>query len=177
MYGAHFADADEHFVLDDINALDHTSIPTTTLATASFPCTDLSLAGGRRGLDNGESSAFWGFARTLEAMGDRRPPLVLLENVPGFLTSHGGADFEKALNALNELGYAVDSFQIDASRFVPQSRQRLFVVGVRDGDIQRDDVMEDLLVLWKDEWVGAILGAKQRPVPLISSYRYERSVR
>lgn len=146
MYGAHFADADEHFVLDDINALDHTSIPTTTLATASFPCTDLSLAGGRRGLDNGESSAFWGFARTLEAMGDRRPPLVLLENVPGFLTSHGGADFEKALNALNELGYAVDSFQIDASRFVPQSRQRLFVVGVRDGDIQRDDVMEDLLL-------------------------------
>ena len=37
--------------------------------------------------------------------------------------------------------------------------------------------LEDFVVLWKDEWVGAILGANQRPVPLISSYRYERSVR
>jgi DNA (cytosine-5)-methyltransferase 1 len=62
-------------------------------------------------------------------MGKRRPPLVLLENVAGFLTSNDGNDFRDALLALNELGYAVDAFIIDASRFVPQSRQRLFVVG------------------------------------------------
>jgi DNA (cytosine-5)-methyltransferase 1 len=61
----------------------------------------------------------------------RLPPLVLLENVTGFLTSHDGHDFEDALLALNDLGYAVDAFIIDAGRFVPQSRQRLFVIGIK----------------------------------------------
>ena len=55
--------------------------------------------------------------------------MVLLENVTGFLSSNGGHDFEDALIALNNLGYEVDAFIVDASRFVPQSRQRLFVIG------------------------------------------------
>jgi DNA (cytosine-5)-methyltransferase 1 len=54
---------------------------------------------------------------------------VLLENVTGFLPSHDGHDFQDALLALNDLGFAVDAFIIDAARFVPQSRQRLFVIG------------------------------------------------
>jgi DNA (cytosine-5)-methyltransferase 1 len=55
--------------------------------------------------------------------------MVLLENVPGFLTSHEGADFETAIHELAALGYWVDSFVIDASWFVPQSRPRLFLAG------------------------------------------------
>jgi DNA (cytosine-5)-methyltransferase 1 len=130
MYCHHFGPSPE-FVLGDIHALDQASVPSTTLATASFPCNDLSLAGARKGLAGEHSSAFWGFVRILKEMGRRRPPLVLLENVTGFLTSHNGSDFHEALLALNGLGYAVDAFIIDASRFVPQSRQRLFVVGQR----------------------------------------------
>ena len=57
--------------------------------------------------------------------------MVLLENVMGFLTSDDGNDFRDALLALNGLGYAVDALAIDAARFVPQSRQRLFVVATR----------------------------------------------
>lgn len=129
MYEEHFQDETPHFVLGDIHALKGGDIPDVSLATASFPCTDLSLAGRREGLSGRQSSAFWGFIQVLEDMGDRKPPIVLLENVEGFLTSHGGKDFKEALLALNELGYAVDSFLIDASRFVPQSRVRLFIVG------------------------------------------------
>ena len=55
--------------------------------------------------------------------------MILLENVPGFLTSHGGNDFRNAMIALNRLGYSVDTFMLDAAYFVPQSRQRLFVIG------------------------------------------------
>lgn len=131
MYCDHFGVSPE-FVVGDIHALDEASVPSTMLATASFPCNDLSLAGARKGLSGEHSSAFWGFIRILKQMGERRPPLVLLENVTGFLTSHGGADFHEALISLNDLGYSVDAFIIDASRFVPQSRQRLFVVGQRD---------------------------------------------
>jgi DNA (cytosine-5)-methyltransferase 1 len=130
MYRDHFGKTGG-FVCDDIYNLSADQIPDIDLATASFPCNDLSLAGARRGLNGNQSSAFWGFIDVLTAMGGRRPPLVLLENVVGFLTSHGGQDFEDALIALNNLGYAVDAFIIDAARFVPQSRQRLFVVGKR----------------------------------------------
>lgn len=129
IYNGHFQDEHNHFLRGDIHALDSDRIPTVTLATASFPCTDLSLAGRREGLSGQHSSAFWGFVDALETMGERRPPIVLLENVEGFLTSHNGQDFKEALTALNGLGYAVDAFIIDASHFVPQSRVRLFVVG------------------------------------------------
>ena len=135
MYSARFLGADAHFLLDDIHNIDPNRIPTVTLATASFPCNDVSLAGMRKGLGGKQSSAYWGFVRILDKMGSRRPPIVLVENVAGFLTSHGGRDFQAALLALNRMGYAVDAMVIDASRFVPQSRVRLFVIGsLRDGE-------------------------------------------
>ena len=130
MYRDHYGECPE-FVLGDVHKLDPTTVPTTALATASFPCNDLSLAGSRKGLAGEQSSAFWGFIEVLTKMGKRRPPLVLLENVTGFLTSQDGDDFRDALLALNRLGYVVDAFIIDAARFVPQSRQRLFVVGTK----------------------------------------------
>jgi DNA (cytosine-5)-methyltransferase 1 len=129
MYAAHFEDADDHFFVEDIHKLDAKEVPTVTLATVSFPCNDLSLAGARAGLKGKQSSAFYGFTRVLREMGKRRPRLILLENVTGFLTSAGGKDFRAAMQDLNRLGYAVDPFVIDALHFVPQSRPRLFVVG------------------------------------------------
>lgn len=129
IYQTHFNDPVNHFHLGDIHQLKGSQMPNVSLATASFPCTDLSLAGRREGLSGSQSSAFWGFVNVLEDMGERRPPIVLLENVEGFLTSHNGKDFKEALLALNSLGYSVDAFIIDAVRFVPQSRVRLFVVG------------------------------------------------
>ena len=128
MYVSHFG-KDGTFDLGDIHKIDIRRVPSVGLATASFPCNDLSLAGGRKGLAGEQSSAFWGFVETLRKLGARKPPIVLLENVAGFLTSHGGEDFRDALLALNALGYGVDAFIIDAVRFVPQSRVRLFVVG------------------------------------------------
>ncbi len=131
MYAANFGDADERYVVDDIHELpDKHVVPPATLVTASFPCNDLSLAGARAGLRGEQSSAFWGVTDILKKMKRLKPPLVLLENVTGFLTSHRGADFRRALLSLNKLGYSVDAFILDAVNFVPQSRRRLFVVGI-----------------------------------------------
>lgn len=129
LYTNHFGNSADHFILKDIYKLTGKDIPNVDLATASFPCTDLSLAGRRAGLRGKNSSAFWGFVDILQSMGDRKPPLILLENVAGFLTSNKGQDFHDAMIALNGQGYAVDAFIIDASRFVPQSRVRMFIVG------------------------------------------------
>lgn len=64
MYREHFGDTGE-FVVDDVHKLDAEKVPTVALATASFPCNDLSLAGARRGLEGSQSSAFWGFMDVL----------------------------------------------------------------------------------------------------------------
>ncbi|NOX63104.1 MAG: DNA (cytosine-5-)-methyltransferase [Chloroflexi bacterium] len=138
MYVSYFKDAAEHYALQDIFTLDPQSIPKTTLATSSFPCIDLSLAGNLNGLSGKHSSAFWGFIRILREQGSNRPPLVMLENVPGWLTSNRGEDFRVTIQALNDLGYACDVYAIDALRFTPQSRVRIFVVGVQTDEPNRD---------------------------------------
>jgi DNA (cytosine-5)-methyltransferase 1 len=131
LYAANYDAA--HYVVGDVRGVRGADVPDVDLATASFPCTDLSLAGWRRGLAGEQSGTFWEFARVLEEMGARRPRAVLLENVPGFATSHGGRDLEAALSRLNDLGFSCDVFQLDARHFVPQSRPRLFIVGLRGG--------------------------------------------
>lgn len=131
IYQHNFAGDDFH--LGDIHQLTPADIPDCELFTASFPCNDLSIAGSWNGLDGKSSSAFWGLINLLEAMGPRRPPLVMLENVFGFLQSNGGRDFETALLALNRLGYCVDAFILNAMHWAPQSRVRLFVVAKVEG--------------------------------------------
>jgi DNA (cytosine-5)-methyltransferase 1 len=73
MYRDHFGETGE-FVLGDVHKLDSAAVPSVALATASFPCNDLSLAGARKGLEGAQSSAFWGFVGVLAKMGPRRRP-------------------------------------------------------------------------------------------------------
>lgn len=128
---------DNHLVVDDIHNLRASDIPDCELFTASFPCNDLSIAGRWEGLKGKESSTFWGLIDLLDALGSRRPPMILLENVIGFLQRHEGADFEEALVALNNRGYTVDAIILNAVHWVPQSRARLFVVAKRDDGLPR----------------------------------------
>ena len=103
------------------------------LAWASSPCQDLSLAGRRAGLGGARSSAFWGFWRLIEALAaeGRAPRAVVIENVVGLLTSHGGADFAALCGALARAGYRFGALEMDAALFTPQSRPRMFLVAVR----------------------------------------------
>lgn len=147
LYVANFGNGE--FLLADVRKVHGADIPDVELATASFPCTDLSLAGNRRGLGDtaappgseGGSSMFWEFARVIDEMGTRRPSVVLLENVLGFGSSNEGRDLRSAVLELNRLGYSCDVRAIDARHFVPQSRPRIFVVGLTDP--RRDETSLD----------------------------------
>ncbi len=132
MYKAHFQSSSDPFILCDVHELSGNRIPQVTLATASFPCNDLSLAGSRKGLRSGQSSAFWGFIGIIKDMKEKKPRMILLENVPGFLSSNKGLDFYDAIESLNNLGYSTDAFFLDALKFTPQSRLRLFIVATLD---------------------------------------------
>jgi DNA (cytosine-5)-methyltransferase 1 len=112
------------------------------LAWASFPCQDLSLAGGYRGLgrerDNAptRSGTFWPFWRLMRALRaeERAPRAIVLENVYGALTSRAGKDFAAIADALAGEGYRFGALVINAAHFVPQSRPRVFFVAVADGE-------------------------------------------
>ncbi|HCG00183.1 MAG TPA: DNA (cytosine-5-)-methyltransferase [Chloroflexi bacterium] len=129
LYATNFGSTE--YLLADIRSIDGRDVPDVEIATASFPCTDLSLAGGRAGLGGEHSGMFWEFARVLDGMGHRRPEIVLLENVAGLYSSAGGSDLRAVMSKLNEFGYWCDAFMLDARWFVPQSRPRLFIVGSR----------------------------------------------
>ncbi|MDO9007468.1 MAG: DNA cytosine methyltransferase [Thiobacillus sp.] len=102
------------------------------LVWASFPCQDLSLAGAGAGLDGDRSGTFWPFWDLVRQLGKdgRSPKLIVLENVCGALTSHGGKDFAAISSALTGGGYRFGAVVIDAVNFLPQSRPRLFIIGV-----------------------------------------------
>ena len=109
-------------------------VDTADLAWASFPCQDLSLAGGGAGLKGERSGTFWPFWRLMNELAGagRAPTMIVLENVYGTLTSHDGRDFKAICKAFRDGGYRSGAFIIDAALFVPQSRPRLLIVAVRD---------------------------------------------
>lgn len=104
------------------------------LVWASFPCQDLSLAGAGAGLKGDRSGTFWPFWRLMQNIIDdgRAPKVIVLENVCGTLTSHGGKDFSSICSTYAKAGYRFGALIVDAVHFVPQSRPRLFIVGVRE---------------------------------------------
>lgn len=134
MYSGHYRDPQDGptFLVRDIAGVEGWEVPDVDLAWSSFPCTDLSLAGNRAGLAGRHSSTFYQFTRVLEEMGRRRPRVVALENVTALASSHGGEDLAAAVRELNRLEYSVDVIALDARRFVPQSRPRLFLVAALD---------------------------------------------
>lgn len=118
----------------DVRTLTSEEIPDhADLAWASFPCQDLSLAGGGAGLKGDRSGTFWPFWAIMSELVSRKraPKIIALENVCGTLTSHEGRDFSAICAAYRANGYRVGAMVIDAAHFVAQSRPRLFVVGIR----------------------------------------------
>ena len=122
--------SDEGFVPGDVSAVKAGDLPVPVhMAWASFPCQDLSLAGWRRGMTASRSGTFWAFWQLMADLQERglRPPMIVLENVPGLLY---GDNFEGLCEALAALHLRFGALVMDAKRFVPQSRARVFVVAV-----------------------------------------------
>lgn len=132
-YRTYFGDKPEPLV-QDVATLTTNDLPgQADLAWASFPCQDLSLAGqgaGLAGQRSGTFKPFWRLISELHREG-RAPKLVALENVVGTLSSHCGRDFAFIMGALASEGYAGGALIMDAADFLPQSRPRLFIVGMQ----------------------------------------------
>ena len=106
---------------------DTDGLPRVDLICGGFPCQDLSVAGRRAGLDGERSGLFHEFVRVVRELG---PTWVLVENVPGLLSSNQGKDMGIVINSFAECGYGLAFRVLDSKHFgVPQRRRRVYIVG------------------------------------------------
>ena len=112
----------------DITAISSSEIPRHDVLIAGFPCQPFSHAGLKKGFLDTRGTLFFDVARIIN---DKKPSLVLLENVKGFTSHDKGRTFATVMAALDELGYETYSQVLNASDFgLPQNRERIFIVGV-----------------------------------------------
>ena len=137
-YQANFP-GDVHPIAGDITQVSAEEIPAHDVLVAGFPCQPFSIAGVSKknalGRPHGfrcdaQGTLFFDVARILE---HHRPKAFLLENVKNLVSHDKGNTFRVIQHTLKEeLGYNVSVRVIDAGRFVPQHRERIFIVGMRD---------------------------------------------
>lgn len=99
-----------------------------------FPCQAFSIAGNRGGFDDARGTLFFEIARFASIL---KPKLLFLENVTGLLNHEGGATFETIIRALDEIGYDCEWDCINSKHYVPQNRDRVFIIGHLRGERTR----------------------------------------
>jgi len=133
--------------INDVKKANRSNLPAVDVVFGGFPCTGMSVAGKRQGLDDDGSSLWWEFWRIIMEL---KPGYVFIENVPGLLSSHSGRDFAVVLGGLTGIlpevpengwrnsGFAIgrkDCYHVTYRCFdsqfcgVPQRRRRIFIVG------------------------------------------------
>lgn len=127
-----------HLPDGDITKIDAQEIPDHDILLAGFPCQPFSLAGvskkislGRKhGFDDEkQGNLFFDIARILIT---KKPQAFMLENVKNLKSHDGGKTFAVIISTLESLGYSVRHTVIDAKKFVPQHRERTYIVGFRN---------------------------------------------
>ena len=187
-YRANFGPSPE-LKVEDVAALTTADLSgKADLAWASFPCQDLSLAGARAGLNGSRSGTFWPFWELVEALvlEGRKPKIIVLENVTGAITSHGGCDFQTIMRAVAGADYRIGAMVIDAVHFLPQSRPRLFIIAADESiDVPSELVRPSPDPVWhpdalveahseldpvsKRSWIWWNLPIPTSPTPSLSS--------
>ncbi|TCA17372.1 DNA (cytosine-5-)-methyltransferase [Rhizobium leguminosarum bv. viciae] len=153
-YRANYPD-DDHEIWSDIRDLKADDVPDHDILLAGFPCQPFSLAGVSKknalGRAHGfacetQGTLFFDIQRILEV---KRPKAFLLENVKNLVNHDKGRTFEVIKDVLeNQLGYTIQCKILDAKSWLPQHRERIFIVGFRTdqgfsfNDLQIPDVLK-----------------------------------
>ena len=115
----------------DLREIDPKQLPDFDLLCAGFPCQSFSVAGRRLGFQDTRGTVFFEIARIIA---EKRPPFLLLENVPGLLSHDNGRTLVTIFSALVEMGYHLEWMVLNSKYFgIPQQRRRLYIVGYLDG--------------------------------------------
>lgn len=117
----------KHKNYGDITKINEKDLPNFDILVGGFPCQSFSIAGKRRGFDDTRGTLFFDIARILK---EKRPRLLLLENVKGLLSHDDGNTFKTIVATLTELGYDLQWQVLNSKNHgVPQNRERIFIIG------------------------------------------------
>ena len=136
----------------DITKIDAKDIPDHDVIAAGFPCQSFSVAGKRGGFEDARGTLFFEVARIAD---EKKPKILLLENVKGLVGHDKGKTLDTIVKTLNDIGYRVDFEVLNSKYFgVPQNRERIFIVAIR----------EDLIVneTWNIEGNNVVAKGKKR---------------
>lgn len=115
---------------NDIRRIFAEDIPKADCWCFGFPCQDISVAGKQLGFNGARSSLFFRVIRLVQDLEEKdRPTYLFIENVKNLLSVNGGTDFLKLLIALDESGYDAEWQVINSADYVPQNRERVFIIG------------------------------------------------
>lgn len=132
----------------DIREIKTSHIPDFDILLAGFPCQPFSIAGVSKKIslgrahgfeDDKQGNLFFEIARIIQ---DKRPSGFMLENVKNLVSHDSGNTFKVILKVLDELGYTADYKVIDAQYFVPQHRERTYIVGFRKDLVPEEFVFD-----------------------------------
>jgi len=119
----------------DVRELNPKELPDFQCLCAGFPCQSFSLAGNRRGFEDTRGTLFFEIIRIVR---EKQPPILFLENVKGLLSDDQGETYGVIQEALDEVGYDCEWFIVNSKYFVPQNRERVFIVGHLRGQSRRE---------------------------------------
>ncbi len=131
IYSRHFPGITIH---EDATRIRPEELPDFDILVAGFPCQAFSIAGNRLGFEESRGTLFFEIARIVK---QKRPRLLLLENVKGLLSHDSGKTFAVILATLDELGYDAEWQVLNSKYFVPQNRERIFIIGHLRGERSR----------------------------------------
>lgn len=114
----------------DIREIRAGDIPKAECWCFGFPCQDISVAGKQLGFNGHRSSLFFAVTKLIRELKEEdRPKYLFIENVKNLLSVNGGFDFAKLLIEMDEIGYDAEWQVINSSDYVPQNRERVFIIG------------------------------------------------
>ena len=111
---------------NDIRTINAADMPECECYCFGFPCQAFSIAGSRRGFADTRGTLFFEVMRLAK---ERQPQILFAENVAGLLNHDGGGTFRTIICTMAELGYSVEWQVLDSQNWVPQHRERVFIVG------------------------------------------------
>lgn len=165
-------DTEGEWECHDIRTAKSYGLPKADLWTFGFPCQDLSVAGKRKGLQEGERSGlFYEIVRLLQGLRQEdRPQWLLAENVKGLFSAGGGFDFLRCVLELGGLGYNIQYQLLNSKDFgVPQNRERVFIIGCLGEGSGRE-----VFPLGRTDCENTCTSEEQRPIRLGNIYGEDR---
>ena len=119
---------------DDAKDMSLASQPRFDVLCAGFPCQAFSIAGKRMGFEDTRGTVFFEIARITREV---KPSYLFLENVKGLLSHDKGRTFSTIISTLDEMGYDAEWQVLNSKYFVPQNRERIFIIGHLRGERTR----------------------------------------